>query len=157
MALLTVVAGQNAAYEDTAAVHTTLQHPLGTKAVDNDGNEYIYLQGVASTVATDWVTFDEAHLTTRAVANGIGRVAIAMAAVVADSYGWYQIYGSATGNALAGFADNGAVYLTATAGSVDDADVAGDAVIGAWGRSAVSGGDATFELNYPAVHNIAID
>lgn len=156
MANITVIGGSQAAAEDTDAVHTTLQHPLGTRAV-NGGNEYIYLQGVASTVATDWVTFDEAHLTTRAVANGQGRVAIAMAAVVASSYGWYQIYGSATGNALAGFADNGSVYLTATAGSVDDADVAGDAVIGAIGRSAVSGGDATFELNYPVVQNIAID
>lgn len=145
------------AHSDTSVVDTSEEVPVGTKAKDKDGNEYIYLQGVASTVANDWVTFDEAHLTTRAVADAQGRVAIAMAAIVANEYGWYQIYGQATGNVLAGFADNGKVYLTATAGSVDDTDVAGDAVIGAVGRSAISGSSATFELNYPMVQDLAID
>ena len=143
---------------DTSTVDSTKRHPLGTRALDTDGNEYIYLQGVASTVAGSWVTFDEEKLTTLAVANAQGRVAIAMAAIVADSYGWYQIYGKNTiAKVLAGFADNGKIYLTATDGSVDDADVAGDAVIGALGRSAVSGGVATVELNYPIVQDMAVD
>lgn len=143
---------------DTTTVDDSARHPLGTRAFDTAGNEYIYLKGVASTAAGSWVTFDEAHLTTLAVADAIGRVAIAMAATVADKYGWYQIYGKNTvAKVLTGFADNGAIYLTATAGSVDDADVAGDAVIGAWGRSAIASGVATVELNYPMVHNIAID
>lgn len=143
--------------QDTSINSTTSLAPLGTRAFDTSGNEYIYLKGVASTVATDWVTFDEAHVTLRATANAVGRVAIAMAATVASEFGWYQIYGSASGNALSGFANNGNVFLTGTAGSVDDADVAGDAIVGAVGRSAVSGGDATFEISYPYVHNIAID
>jgi len=156
MANITVIGGNGAAAEDTDAVHTELKHPLGTRAV-NGGDEYIYLQGVASTVAGDWVTFDEAHLTTRAVANGKGRVAVAMAAVVASSYGWYQIYGKNTvAKALTGFADDAQIYLTATAGSIDDAVVAGDFVVGAMGRSAVSGGVITAELNYPIVHDSAI-
>ena len=149
--------GGEAVHEDTTVIDSSAEVPVGTKAKDTGGNEYIYLQGVASTVANDWVTFDEAGLTIRAVANAKGRVAIAQAATVANTFGWYQIYGSATGNALTSFADNGAVFLTATAGSVDDADVAGDAIIGAVGRSALASGVATFELNYPVVQDIAID
>ena len=52
---------------------------------------------------------------------------------------------------VAGFADNGLIYCTSTAGSVDDAVVAGDLVVGAIGRSAISSGAATVELNYPFV------
>lgn len=143
---------------DTSVIDTTLKHSLGTRARDVNGNEYIYLQGVASTVAGSWVSFDEAHLTILTVANAQGRIGVAMAAIVASSYGWYQIYGSNTiALALAAFADNGKIYLTSTAGSIDDTDVAGDAVIGAIGRSAVSGGVITAELNYPVVQDVAID
>jgi hypothetical protein len=140
-------------------VHATKKQRLGTRKRDVAGNEYIYLTGVASTAVGTWVTFDEAHITTRAAANAKGRVAIAMAATVASTYGWYQIYGSAQGLALTAFADNGNVYLTSTAGSVDDTDVAGDAVINAVGRSAVNETTllATFEISYPFVSDIAID
>ena len=142
----------------TSAVHASKRFKLGTRRQVDD-KEYVYLKGVASTAIGTWVTFDEAGLTTRAVANAQGRVAIAMAATVASTYGWYQIYGSAQGLALTAFVDNGKVYLTATDGSVDDTDVAGDAVIGAVGRSAVNETTllATFELNYPMVQDLAID
>jgi hypothetical protein len=75
-----------------------------------------------------------------------------MSACVADEYGWYQIYGKAVGKALASYADNGLVYATATAGSIDDAVVAGDRVKNAKGASAVdtpSTGLAEFEIQYP--------
>lgn len=135
---------------DTSDVHDTAQHELGTRVADVNGNEYIYLKGVASTAAGSWVSFDEAHLTTLLAANAKGRVAVAMAAIVADKYGYYQIYGKNTiAKVLTGFADDGLVYSTATAGSVDDAVVAGDLVVGAIGRSAISSGVATMELNYP--------
>ena len=143
-------------------VHTTQLNALGTKAFgtgSHAGNEYIYLAGVASTAIGTWVTFDEAHVTTRAVANGQGRVAVATAATVASTWGWYQIYGSASGLALTAFVDNGKVYLTSTAGSVDDTDVSADFVAGAIGRSAVNETTllATFELNYPFVQDTAFD
>ena len=142
-------------------VHDSKKFRLGTRVKDRAGNEFIYLQGVGSTLANSWVSFDEAHVSTLAVANAKGRVAIAGAAVDATTeYGWYCIYGKFAGKALAAFADNGSVYLTATAGSVDDADVAGDAVLNAWGRSALdtpSTGLAYFELNYPSVSDIAFD
>ena len=145
---------------DTSVVDSSAQHPLRTRAVDAEGNEYIYLKGVASCAVGSWVTFDEAGTTTLAVANAQGRVALALAAVDSTSeYGWFQIYGSATGLCLASFADNGKVFLTATGGSVDDTDVAGDAVIGAIGRSArdTTTGTSTFELNYPVVMDLAVD
>lgn len=142
---------------NTATLDTTAQHAVGIRAQDASGNEYVYALGVASTAANSWVTFDEALATTLAVADGQGRVGIAMAAIVASTYGWYQIYGSGTGKVLTGFADNGKVYLTSTAGSVDDTDVSGDVVIGAIGRSAISSGVATMELNYPIVMDLAID
>jgi hypothetical protein len=69
----------------------------------------------------------------------------------ASSYAWYQIYGKALGKCLTQFADDGRVYATATAGSIDDASVAGDVVWGAKGASTttVDSGYAEFELQYP--------
>lgn len=142
-------------------IHTTQLYPLGTRAYDNVGNEYIYLKGVASTVQYSGVSFDEVHVTSLAVANAKGRVAIASAAVDATTkFGWYCVQGKFPAKVLALFADNGAVFLTSTAGSFDDADVAGDAVMGMVGRSAIdtpSTGLAYMELNYPMVQDIAID
>lgn len=146
---------------DTSIVDTTLNHPLGTRAFDADGNEYIYLQGVASTVAGTWVSFDENNVTTRLAADAVGRVAVAKAAIVASSYGWYQIYGNCQ-DALAisggDAAADAAVYATSTAGQVDDVAVIGDLVKGAIFRTqegeADSGeGYCDVELNYPYVDN----
>lgn len=135
-------------------IHTEQKYRLGTRVKDRSGNEFIYLKGVTSTAAGSWVSFDEAHVTTLLVANAVGRVAVAQAAVNASTkFGWYQIYGKASGKVLTGFADNGKIFSTATAGSVDDAVVTGDLVVGAIGRSAIDGGAATgqayVELSYP--------
>lgn len=137
---------------------TTQQHQLGfiVQAVDrgtnaNGAGEFIYLKGVASTEAGSWVTYNlDDGSTALLVADAIGPVAIAMSANVASQYGWYQISGKAVGKALTGFADNGNVYATATAGSVDDAVVAGDRVKLAKGASALDApatGMAEFELS----------
>jgi hypothetical protein len=143
-----------------AETSTTPLHPLGAirQAVDRGANsngagEFIYLSGAASTVAGSWVTYNlDDGSTTLLAANAIGPVAIAMAATLAGQYGWYQIQGKAVGNALTGFLDNANVYATATAGSVDDAVVAGDRVKGALGASALdfpATGKAEFELARP--------
>jgi hypothetical protein len=141
-------------------VHATKKYRLGTRKSDVAGNEYIYLKGVSSCAAGSWVSFDEAHVTTLAAANAQGRIAVAQAAVDASTkYGWFMIYGTCSALCLSLFADNGKVYLTSTAGSVDDTDVAGDVVMGAVGRSArnTTTGLATFELSYPMVMDLAID
>lgn len=125
-----------------ADTDTTQRHPLGTivRAVDPTygGGEFIYLLGVASTAVGSWVTYNPDDFSTALLAaNAIGPVAIAMSANVASQYGWYQIQGKAVGKVLTGFVDNANVYATGTAGSIDDAVVAGDRVKGAVGASAI--------------------
>lgn len=140
-----------------AVTDTTQRHPLGTRVKANDptynSGEFIYLKGVASTAIGSWVKFNADDGTTSLLAaNDIGPVAVAMSANVADQYGWYQIYGKAVGKALTGYVDNALVYATSTAGSIDDAVVAGDRVKNALGASAVgtpSTGLAEFEIQYP--------
>lgn len=140
-----------------ADTDTTQRHPLGTIVVADDptygAGEFIYLKGVASTVVGSWVTYNmDDGSTTLLAANAIGPVAIAMSINVASQYGWYQIQGKAVGKVLAAFADNGNVYATATAGSIDDAIVAGDRVKGAVGASAIdtpSTGLAEMEIARP--------
>lgn len=134
-------------------------HALGdiVKAVDSTygTGEFIYLKGVASTAVGEWVTYNnDDFTTTRLAANAIGPVAVAMSANVANQFGWYQIKGKAVGKCLAGFLDDANVYATATAGSVDDAIVAGDRVKNAKGASAIgtpSAGLAEFEIDYPVM------
>lgn len=138
-------------------VSSTAKHELGLIVNAKDPTygvgEFIYLKGVASTVVGSWVTYNaDDNSTALLAANAIGPVAVAMSATVVDTYGWYQISGKAVGLALAGFVDNANVYATATAGSVDDAVVAGDRVKLAKGASAVgtpSAGLAEFEIQRP--------
>lgn len=136
---------------DTSVVDSSAQHPVGTRAVDGDGNEYVYGLGVASTAIGSWVSFDEALATTLLAANAVGRVGVAMAAIVASKYGWYQVYGKNTAAACDTIADNKPCYIDGTNGRVDDAGVAGDLVFGAISRSTDSSNLCTVELSYPFV------
>lgn len=117
--------------------------------------EFIYLNGVASTAVGSVVLYNADNFSTSlATANDKGPLAVAMAATVGGKSGWYQISGKGVAKVLAGFADNGDCYLTATAGSVDDAVVAGDYITGMKGASAVgtpSAGLAEVELSRPFV------
>ena len=139
------------------SVDTAAAVPVGTIVTATDptygAGEFIYLQGVASTAEGSWVTYNlDDGSTALLAANAIGPVAVAMGATVASTWGWYQISGKAVGKALASFADNANVYATATAGSIDDAVVAGDRVKLAKGASAVdtpSAGLAEFEISRP--------
>lgn len=143
---------------------TTQKLPLGTIIRARDqastaygSGEFIYLKGVASTVVGSCVVYNpDDFSTTLASANAIGPLAFAMSINVASQYGWYQIQGKAVGKVLAAFADNADCYLTATAGSLDDADVAGDYVSGCKGASAIdtpSTGLAELEIWRPFVRD----
>ena len=148
-----------------ATTETVQKHPLGLIVSGVDpvygGGEFIYLSGVASTVLGSWVTYNpDDFSTTLLAANAIGPVGVAMSINVASQYGWYQISGKAIGKALVSFADNANVYGTATAGSVDDAIVAGDRVQSCKGASAVdtpSAGLAEFEIARPFVNDALAD
>jgi len=138
------------------SVYSSADYEVGERVTDESGNEYIFGLGVASCAAGSWVSLDEAAQASLLAANAKGRVGVAMAAITASSYGFFQVYGkSTTALALTSCADNADLYATATAGSVDDAVVAGDRVKGAICRSAESGGVITAELNYPMVDDIA--
>jgi len=146
-----------------ADTSTTQMHPFGTivRAVDvgttaYGAGEFVYLKGVASTAVGSWVTYNMDDGTTALLAaNAIGPVGVAMSAnTAATSYGWYQISGKAIGACLTGFADNGKVYITATAGSIDDTSVAGDLVVNAKGASAIDTLKAEFEIARPFVADV---
>lgn len=115
--------------------------------------KFVYLKGLDSTVRGSAVHMNRSDgSTTLAVANGIGPIAFAMGATVTGTFGWYQIIGKAVGSVLTGFADNANCYLTATAGSLDDTDVAGDYVNNCKGASAVgtpAAGLAYLEIDRP--------
>ena len=139
---------------NTDSVHTSQLEVLGKRAWSSAGNEYIYLRGVGSTVAGDWVVYDENYFTTRLVADEVGPVAIAMAAVDAiTSYGWYQIFGVNTIARTDTVAADSSLYIDGTAGRADDAGVAGDIILGAYSMTADSSNVATVHLNYPHVSN----
>lgn len=118
-------------------VDSTAKEDVGALRADEDGNIYIYLKGVVAVVVGDVVTYKILSATdstvVRAVAGSKGPLAVAMAAIVASKYGWFQTIGFnaavkaiSTGDAAAG----GRVFLTSTAGSVDDVQVFGDEIQG---------------------------
>lgn len=152
-----VIQENSIGWQSIATTETTQKHKTGTivraGSPTYSAGEFIYLKGVASTAVGSWVTYNlDDGSTALLAANAIGPVAVAMSANVANQWGWYQIQGKAVGKALTGFLDNANVYATATAGSVDDAVVAGDRVKNVVGASAVdtpSAGLAEFEVARP--------
>lgn len=121
-----------------AETSTTQRHPLGTIILATDptygAGEFIYLKGIGSTVVGSLVDFDP-YLATTALApatGGIGPVAVAMSANVANQYGWYQVTGAAVVKAPNAMTPGAEVFmLAATPGSVDDADVANEQIVNA--------------------------
>jgi hypothetical protein len=152
-----VIVGGPAGSQPIDVTDTTKRHQLGRIVVASDPvyftGEFIYLKGLDTTAVGTWVTYNmDDGSTTLLAANAIGPVAVSMSANVTGSYGWYQISGKAVGKALALYADDALVFATGTAGSVDDAVVAGDRVKNAKGASAVgtpSTGLAEFEIQRP--------
>ena len=132
-----IITNSRVGWQPIADTSTVKNHPLGTivHAVDptyGEG-EFIYLLGVASTAAGDWVGyFPATGATVRAVANGTYPLAVAMSANVASQYGWYQISGTAVALGLTSITHtSGFLALTSTAGALDDASVIGDHVFNA--------------------------
>jgi hypothetical protein len=114
---------------------TTQLHPLGDRLYARDvsgtrlDGEFIYLAGAASTVVGSCVLIKDDYGTSLAAARDKGGLAFATAAIVASNYGWYQIKGQAVAS-TGTVAANTPAYL-AGSGTLDDAAVAGDQVIGA--------------------------
>lgn len=121
-----------------ATTSTVQKHALGTirRAQDTTygSGSFMYLKGVASTAIGTVVVYDQ-YLGTTTIApatGGKGPVAISMSANVASQWGWYQIEGAAVVAAPNAMVVGAEVFmLAATPGSVDDAQVNGEQVVGA--------------------------
>lgn len=102
---------------------TTQNHPLGktvraTHATLGEG-EFIYLQGVASTIVGSCVIYNTASFLTTLAPVGSNKpqpVAFSMSANVASQFGWYQIGGNAVAAKTSGLAlaSNAAVGVLTT-------------------------------------------
>jgi hypothetical protein len=116
--------------------------PLGTIVRATDltfgAGEFIYLLGVASTVAGIAVTWNATTYQTTLLASTANLscpVAWAMSANVAGSFGWYQITGLHPALKTAVKADpavNGTrVYISGTTGRIMQTSAAGKCILGA--------------------------
>lgn len=134
-------------------VHTTQKNDLGAVRKYSDGSEYIYLSGVASLAANEWVTYvPGTWAAVRLVSGAKGPVAIASAAIVAGDYGWFLIVGSATAVCESSIVSNANCYAMATTGRVDDAIVKNDQIKGAKTTTAgAAGGTATVAISRPYI------
>ena len=143
---------------DTVYSRTAIQ--LGTRIKDNDGNEFIFLQGVASTEQWDWVTYDELYQTTRLVVSATGPVAIAQGAILADKYGWFQVFGVGSAHVVQNTADNSTLGFETTSGRVGDGYASGDQIFFAVCRSATENSStdehSTVQVIYPWVGRSAV-
>lgn len=109
-----------------AETSSTQKHNLGSivKAYDPSygEGEFIYLQGVASTIVGSVVNYSTTDWTTTLQVAGTNLprpVAVAMSANLADGYGWYQISGVAVVAKTASSMDaNIAVGVSSTAGKI---------------------------------------
>jgi hypothetical protein len=118
-------------------VDTTARFPLGSRCKAKDvgstaygDGEFIYLSGVGSTVRGSVVLITDDYGTALIQARDKGGVGVALAVVDATTkYGWYQVLGKGVA-ACDTVADGAPCYIDGTAGRIDDAAVAGDAVLG---------------------------
>ncbi len=145
------------------SVDTEKQHTLGERYCDPvNGDEFIYLTGVGSTVVGSVVSYDEAFLTTLldtdVAASLMGPLAVAMAITDATTeYGWYQIKGPASVMAASTVADNARLQATATAGAVDDTTSGAVAIVGMWSRGAgTTGAVMVAQLDYPKLIDVTL-
>ncbi len=133
-------------------VDTVKRNPLGTEAVDDSGNIWIYLAGVASCVEGDWVSFNAStYVAVRLAHSAVGRVAIAPAAILATNWGWFLIkgfYATSNSDTVAGA---GGLFIDGTTGRVDDASVATDMIYGAVSTGADTTNKLPVHICYPMV------
>jgi hypothetical protein len=159
----------------TSIVDTSAIVKLGTRAVDVDGNVYVYVDFQESMIDGEWAVFDSAFAASQLTSTSKGWVGVVRATVSAsDRFGYVQVYGVATetwvssGSSAAGIpivfatTDIGTISTEATttastvvhgvalAGSPDtcassDAGIAGTSLAG----------HATVLLNWPFVTGAA--
>lgn len=144
--------------QELTATATPRTIAIGTRASDDEGNEYIYLVGIGSCVAGSWVTYDELGVTALLAAGAKGPVAVAMAALTAGLWGWFQIFGKvAAALTCSPVADNAIVGFEHVDGNgyVGDGHASPDEIYGAICRGVSVGASpaakAVYQIYYPFV------
>jgi hypothetical protein len=136
-------------------VHTTALNQVGAErvfSVDGVLQTYVYLAGVANTVAGSYVTYSAAGASALLTTTATGPVAIATAATVASTWGWYGIIGSFTAVSESSNTSNVRQYPLGTTGRVDDAIVQNKAILNLYAVSAAGAGAThTVQINRPWV------
>lgn len=151
----------NASAGNLTDIDTAARNALGTVVEGSDDYgyaEFIYLKGVASTIAGSVVTYDHAGATTLIVVDASGPVAVAMAATVANTFGWYCIVGTplvdVVANSAAAVAGGKNPGRETTDGKVGDARAAGDEINNFFQRVATTTAAlALCQINRPFVNN----
>ena len=107
---------------------------IGTVRIEGD-NEYVYCKGIGNTVLGSLVTIDEDYVTaslTRALGAIPRRLGLALAAVIASKWGWYQRKGVGSVYATASCAADVQLYtdtgLDSSGGGVDDTSTSEHAI-----------------------------
>lgn len=140
----------------TEVLDSQLGMNLGARYTDPNGKEYIFLKGVASALLGSWVTYNESFVTvlaTKAEIDKLKPLAVAQGAIVANKFGWFQVFGEvAAARVLASAAKEVAIYSSATAGSLDDDSTSQTKVNRAVLRATDggSGGNVTAYIAYPS-------
>jgi hypothetical protein len=128
----------------------------GSRTITKDGNEYIYLKGVASVAQYDWCSFITAAdmsygSVTRMVTSGVGMIGIAQGAIVEGKFGWFQVGGIGWANSAGVSAATLALYACGTTAHATGSVIGGDLIAGAFsvGTGAKSGGTVKVLISNP--------
>jgi hypothetical protein len=116
-------------------INATKRFRLLTRKMDSLGNVYVYLKGVASLAAGDFVTYDKDGVTARSGATSTGAVAIAMSANTASTtFSWFLIRGYyATANVATHSNGSGkALFVNATAARATSTPLTEGTIMGAF-------------------------
>jgi len=140
------------------SVDTVQRNMLGARIQASNGNEYVYLAGVASCAEGDFVSYNATtYVAVRLIANAVGMVAIAPAAILAANWGWFLIkgfYATARAQSAGSIAAAGGVFATsAAAGTVDDSSLAANFVNGVVSTASDTAGIVPVQISYPYVTN----
>ncbi len=138
-----------------ADTSTVQKHPLGTRVRATDPtygeSEFIYLKGVVGTNPGNVVVYKQKEATTTlAVLASKGALAVSQSANGANQFAWYCVAGACQASFAGAAVADTQLYLTASAGAIDDVVTAGSGILGMVASAAVGGaGLGDVVLNHP--------
>lgn len=144
-----------------ATVDQSAKYAVGRIYTAEDGKAYVYLKGVASCIIGSVVAYKVVSATSSTtvlvVTGSIGHVGVAMSAVIAGDFGWFQIAGLNLVVKCDTSATLDATYIGGTAGWIDDTAVAGDLIHGMQLTVVPASNVAGVFMTYPDVTDTSAD